>query len=552
MSDIFISYNREDMGVARSFAEALIADGLNVWWDQTLRAGETYDEVTEASLRGAKAVIVLWSPRSVVSRWVRAEATLADRAKTLLPVMIEPCERPIMFELTQTTDLSGWNGDRRHPEWQRLVHDVQAFIARSGNGQAPAPAAVIPAPEKARRGAAPSLAVLPFTNRSGLSDDEGFAYGFCEDIIDALSQGVNLRVIASSATARFRTAPVLDLEEMGRQLGVRYVLEGNVRRSGEVLRVTAQLVSTSNGEIVWNQRFERPGAELAVLQEELVLEVAAALDTNVFRLEMERALHKPTDLTAWECLARAMAANRLVSPENMVLALTEARSAVEIAPDYGLAHAMLALTDGGLFYIAAPDNDADIDRVRSHIDRAMTLDPGNPAVLANCAVACCYVHVPERGLTLAEKAIRARPGYGFAHFAAGLADIMLDRNAAAIEQFLIYRKLEPDSHLQFIASSWMGVAHARAGDFDASCGAFRHCLELVPLYAPATMLLAAVLAEVGRHDQAAPLTAELRRMSTSFTMPQQELQMQRLYANNSLQARMLEHLHRFNAAAGLP
>jgi TolB-like protein len=552
VSDIFISYNREDMGVARRFAEALIADGLNVWWDQSLQAGETYDEVTEASLRGAKAVIVLWSPRSVVSRWVRAEATLADRAKTLLPVMIEPCERPIMFELTQTTDLSGWSGDRQHPDWLRLVQDVRAFIERGGGATSVAPLAApeSPAPTKARRGEAPSLAVLPFTNRSGLPDDENFAFGFCEDIIDALSQGVNLRVIASSATARFRTAPVLDLEAMGRQLGVRYVLEGNVRRTGEVLRVTAQLVGTDNGEIVWNQRFERPGAELAALQEELVLEVAAALDTNVFRLEMERALHKPSDLTAWECLARAMAANRLISPENMVLALTEARRAVEIAPDYGLAHSMLALTDGGLFYIAAPDNDADIERVRGHIDRAMALDPSNPAVLANAAAASCYIHLPESGLALAEKAIRARPGYGFAHFAAGLANILLDRNAAAIDQLLIYRKLEPDSHLQFVASAWVGVAHARAGDFDAACAAFHHCLDLVPLYAPATMLLAAVLEEAGRHSEAAPLAAELRRMSTSFSPAQQELQMMRLFTGSPLQERMLAHLRNLNVVPG--
>jgi TolB-like protein len=496
--------------------------------------------MTEAALRGAKAVIVLWSPRSVVSRWVRAEATLADRAKTLLPVMIEPCERPIMFELTQTTDLIGWNGDRRAPEWQRLVKDAQTFLARGAAAPAPAPTAA--APTKQRRGEAPSLAVMPFANRSGLSEDEGFAFGICEDIIDALSQGVNLRVIASSATARFRNAPVLDLEEMGRQLGVRYVLEGNVRRSGEVLRVTAQLVETGNGEIVWNQRFERPVAELAALQEELVLDVAATLDTNVYRLEMERALHKPSDLTAWECLARSMAANRLVTPENMVLALTEARRAVEIAPDYGLAHATLALTDGGLFYIAAPDNAADIDRVRGHIDAALALDPANPAVLGNAAAACCYIHLSERGLALAEKAIRARPGYGFAHFAAGLANIMLDRNQAGIDQFQIYRKLEPASHLQFIAAAWTGVGHARAGNFEASCADFHRSLDLVPLYAPATMLLAGVLAETGRHAEAAPLIAELHRMGTGFSAAQQELQMRRLYAGSHLQDRMLAHL----------
>ncbi len=552
MSDIFVSYNREDMATARQLAEALIGDGLAVWWDQTLAAGQAYDEVTEAALRGAKAVIVLWSPRSVVSRWVRAEATLADRAKTLLPVMIEPCERPIMFELTQTADLIGWTGDLSDPAWLRLVQDIRGFLARSSAAVAmpvPAPAAAAPAlaSGKARRGEAPSLAVMPFANRSGLPEDESFAFGFCEDIIDALSEGVNLRVIASSATAKFRTAPVLDLELMGRQLGVRYVLEGNLRRSGDVLRVTAQLVGTETGEIVWNQKFERAVAELAALQEDLVLDVAATLDASVYRLEMERALHKPTDLTAWECLARAMAANRLVTPENMVLALTEARRAVEIAPDYGLAHAMLALTDGGLFYIAADDNPADIARVQSHIDRAMALDPGNPAVLANCAAACCYIHHSERGLSLAEKAVRARPGYGFAHFAAGLALTMLDRNREGAEQFLTNRRIEPDSHLQFINSAWTGVAHARAGAFDAACAAFRHSLDLVPLYAPAMMLLAGVLAETGRPEEAAPLIADLRRMSTSFAPPQQELQMRRLYAGNPLQAAMLVHLQGFQA-----
>jgi len=104
--DIFLSYNREDQAVASRYAEAFAAEGLDVWWDTALRSGEAYDEVTEAALRGAKAVVVLWSPRSVVSRWVRAEATIADRCKTLVPVMIEACERPIMFELTQTAELS--------------------------------------------------------------------------------------------------------------------------------------------------------------------------------------------------------------------------------------------------------------------------------------------------------------------------------------------------------------------------------------------------------------------------------------------------------------
>jgi hypothetical protein len=102
--DIFLSYNREDAGAARFFAEAFAREDLEVWWDQTLHSGETYDEVTEAALRSAKAVVVLWSPRSVASHWVRAEATIAHRAKTLIPATIESCDKPVMFELTQTAE----------------------------------------------------------------------------------------------------------------------------------------------------------------------------------------------------------------------------------------------------------------------------------------------------------------------------------------------------------------------------------------------------------------------------------------------------------------
>ena len=100
MVDIFLSYNRQDQAVARRYADALARAGFSVWWDVTLRSGEAYDEVTEKALRTAAAVLVLWSPRSVVSRWVRAEATIAARLGTLVPVTIERCERPIMFELT--------------------------------------------------------------------------------------------------------------------------------------------------------------------------------------------------------------------------------------------------------------------------------------------------------------------------------------------------------------------------------------------------------------------------------------------------------------------
>lgn len=128
VTDIFLSYARQDRASARIFAECLGEEGFRVWWDASLHSGETFDEVIEQRLRDAKAVVVLWSPRSVASRWVRAEATLADRRNKLVPAIIEPCDRPIVFELTHTSELSEWQGDRSDPRWRTFVEDLNRLV----------------------------------------------------------------------------------------------------------------------------------------------------------------------------------------------------------------------------------------------------------------------------------------------------------------------------------------------------------------------------------------------------------------------------------------
>ncbi|MDP3495138.1 MAG: SUMF1/EgtB/PvdO family nonheme iron enzyme [Hyphomonadaceae bacterium] len=134
MPDVFVSYNREDLPIAQRVVDGLVHEGLNVWLDMELKAGENYDEITEERLRGAKAVVVLWSSRSVKSRWVRAEATIGQRKSTLVPAMIEECDRPVMFELVQTTDLSKWEGDRADPNWRKLVGVIRDRIAAAPPG----------------------------------------------------------------------------------------------------------------------------------------------------------------------------------------------------------------------------------------------------------------------------------------------------------------------------------------------------------------------------------------------------------------------------------
>lgn len=132
MPDIFISYSRPDEAVARRYADRFIEAGMDVWWDSHLRSGEEWDKVIEDALRGAHAVVVLWSPDAVASRWVRAEATVAQRKGSLVPAVIAPCDLPIVFEMTQTADLSHWSGNAEDAKWQAFLSDVMAKVENAG------------------------------------------------------------------------------------------------------------------------------------------------------------------------------------------------------------------------------------------------------------------------------------------------------------------------------------------------------------------------------------------------------------------------------------
>jgi TolB-like protein len=542
LTDIFLSYNREDQRQAKLFADAFAAAGLGVWWDTALRSGEAYDEVTEAALRAAKAVVVLWSPRSVVSRWVRAEATIADRCKTLVPVTIEPCERPIMFELTQTAELSHWTGDAADKAWLAFLSDVRGFVGRDAVA-----APIIEAPEPAiakpgERGGAPSLAVLPFTNRSGLAEDEVFAFGMVEDLIDALSQGVNVRVISSSSTARFRSGAMPDVGALGRELGVRYLLEGNVRRTGAHLRVTAQLVEAASGEILWSQKFDRPLAELAALQEELIEELAANLGTQFWRAEMEQALKKPGDHTAWECTMRSLAAVRQFTDESLFRGIQEASRAVAISPDYGLAHAMLANHSALAYTYLSPDDPAEVALIKHHIDRALACDGENPAVLGHVADALCFTGQAAEGLRRARRAIAINPGYGYAHLVAGMACVILDKPEAALAHLTDFSRIEPLSPYQHFAYSWHAGAYMHLGDWAAADAAYDACLTVNPDVNFTFCLNAIVVRRLGRTDEAHQLMMEARRREPEATLALWELRLTRWHSNAPLLDELLSHL----------
>jgi TolB-like protein/tetratricopeptide (TPR) repeat protein len=314
MPDIFLSYSRSDQVTARRVAEALERAGFSVWWDQTLNAGEAYDKVTETALKQARAVVVLWSKTSVESRWVRTEATIAHRNDTLVPVMIEPCERPIMFELTQTSDLSHWKGDANDKAWLAYVESVRRFVERDATRIAP-PASP-PATRKRSTSAAAlaliigglvlvgggtwmlvsngngtngrtnatapaaSVAVLPFKNMSADKDQEYFADGITEEILNSLAGLHDLKVTGRTSSFAYKGKDI-DLRTIGETLGVKNILEGSIRKSGNNLRITAQLNDAKTGYHLWSKTYDRPMDDIFKIQEDIATSVAQALQISL-------------------------------------------------------------------------------------------------------------------------------------------------------------------------------------------------------------------------------------------------------------------------------
>ncbi|MFZ4071865.1 MAG: TIR domain-containing protein [Caulobacterales bacterium] len=510
MTDIFLSYNREDQARAKPFAEGFEALGFKVWWDVGLKAGEAYDEVTEAALRGAKAVVVLWSPRSTQSRWVRAEATLADRQKTLAPATIEPCERPIMFELTQTADLSHWTGEASDPAWQAFVTDVrQVMAAREKATAKPAPVSLVPAGAAVDlRGSKPSLAIMPFTNRSGQSEDDVFADGMVEDLISALSLGRSAKIIAASATRAFRNQAA-DLRLIGRELGARYILEGNVRRVGPNLRVTAQVVEAQSGNILWTDRFDRPLSELALLQEELVTDVAAQIGAQVNRLEMDRALKKPSDLTAWEAVMRSFSAYGKLGPATLPVAVNEARRAIELAPEWGVGYGCLSLALGSAYVYTYNQHDALKQEARAHAARALSLGGHDHNVLWTVAWAQSCVGPVDQAVANGARAVEANPNSANARNAYAQALLAGDQPEEALLQLDEADRLAPRGFNYYISLANRGWAHVRAGRLEEGLAIYDRALTLNPAHAGALHPKLSVLAKLGRMPEA---VATLRQL----------------------------------------
>ena len=269
MADVFISYARSDETVAVAVAAALSAAGHAVWRDDQLPAHRAYAEVIEERLKGAKAVIVLWSAEAAKSQWVRAEADAARNAGTLIQATIDGSIPPLPFNQIQCADLNGWTGESESPGWRKLQDSVSVL-------------APLVQPDDARgrkSGAARrelSICVLPFENMSGDAEQEYFSDGISEDITTDLSKVSALGVVARNTAFTFKGRSV-NVIDVARQLGVSHILEGSVRKAGQRVRISAQLIDGDSGDHLWADRYDRDLDDIFAIQDEISKAIVAAL-----------------------------------------------------------------------------------------------------------------------------------------------------------------------------------------------------------------------------------------------------------------------------------
>ncbi len=293
MADVFVSYARSDKARVAPLVAAIEAKGWSVWWDPEIDAGQQFDDQIEAALKGAKAVLVVWTPASAASRWVRGEAREAADRGTLVPVRFEGASLPMDVRAIHTTDLDGWGEDPASPPFQALLRALTAMIARQGAAQ---PGTAVASPPAPTADATPRLAicVLPFANMSGDPEQDYFSDGISEDIITDLSK-VSALAVASRNSAFLYKGMKVDVPKVARELKVSHVLEGSVRRAGGRVRITAQLVDGSSNDSIWAERYDRDLNDIFSLQDEISQAIVKALKLKLLPEEKKAIEQRGTD-----------------------------------------------------------------------------------------------------------------------------------------------------------------------------------------------------------------------------------------------------------------
>ena len=426
MAKVFLSYAREDAPAAKELAECIGRAGHQVWWDRQIQGGSRFASEIDRELKQAQAVVVLWSGSSIESAWVQDEAAEGRDSGRLVPVTIGGCRPPLGFRQFHTVDLGEWRGDSE-PNAAGDVLDAIEKIA--GNGIAESAKAVV----EAKTSPTISICVLPFVNMSGDPEQEYFSDGITEDIITDLSKVSALFVIARNTAFTFK-GRVMDVKEVAQALAVSHVLEGSVRKAGDRVRITGQLIDAATGGHIWADRYDRDLTDIFQIQDEISKAIVAALRVKLLPNEKKAIETRGTSsVEAYNLylIARQQwitgSVGDIRRDETIV---RTCKQALTFDSNYAEAWALMALAQSQLRLWHGRDVDA-----LPAAEKALAINP-------NLAEArCVKAHMLEEAgqsaeaLKEIEEAIRLSPESWEVHHEAGLLKFRQGRVPEAIVHF---------------------------------------------------------------------------------------------------------------------
>jgi adenylate cyclase len=493
MADIFVSYSRTDKARVAPLVSALEAQGWSLWWDPEITPGDEFDALIGTELESARAVVVVWSPASVDSRWVKGEARDAADRGVLVPVRFENARLPIDVRAIHTIDLDDWAGKRDSAAFRALCSALETKLKRS------VAKAAAPTPKDKRP--AVTICVLPFANMSGDPEQEYFSDGITEDIITDLGKVSALSIVSRNTAFSFKSAAA-DVAQIARQTKAAYVLVGSVRKSGTRVRITAQLVGAVNDSQVWGERYDRDLNDIFALQDEISKAIVAALKLTVLP-EEKQALEQrgTTNPEAYKLYLMARQFWLLDNERNNEIVVRICNRVIEIDPHYAQAWATMALAQWNMFWRG--DSGDDGERAA---EMALRLDPS----LADSHAAMGAAHRSkgryEEGLIACQKALRLEPNSYVGNRIAGLCCLGLRRYDDAISHFeLGAAAMESD----FTASTFISQSYKAKGDAERMRNAARRALDRIervvaaePGHSRAIGMGVAMLATLGEKERA--------------------------------------------------
>ncbi|MGH8362391.1 MAG: TIR domain-containing protein [Gammaproteobacteria bacterium] len=342
MADVFVSYARTDKTRVAPLVAAIEATGWSVWWDPDINPGQEFDDQIDAEMAVAKAVVVVWTPTSVVSRWVRGEAREAAERGILVPVRFEQARLPMDVRAIHTTDLDDWHEDPSSPPAQECLRALAAML---GQTRTTAPAAHPTRSPEAAQAAHSSICVLPFINMSGDPEQEYFSDGITEDIITDLSKVSALEVVSRNGSFLYKGKQV-DVPKVARELKVNHVLEGSVRKAGGRVRISAQLIDGTSNKHVWAERYDRDASDIFAIQDEISHAIVKALKLRLQPEEKRAIERRGTDSVEAHDLylmARQTYVNNQEDLRSAQAIVRLCTRATEIDPKYAQAWALMAM-----------------------------------------------------------------------------------------------------------------------------------------------------------------------------------------------------------------